>query len=94
MAPRRGWPGEKARERLREVEADPHGHGFLDIRDLLHLWGVTEKPPGGDIMGYELWVHPEAPEDPIYFPQKDELAPASVAGICRALRKLERRLDP
>lgn len=88
------WPSPEARRRLEDVESDPHGHGFLDLKELLDLWGVIDPLPGEDLMGYEARVHPDAPEIIFYFPLREELNPPTVRAICRNLRKLRRRLSP
>ena len=82
------WPPRAALARLEEIEDDPHGHGWLDVQNLLELWGADEPLPGEDLIGYEARFHPEARDVIFYYPTRDELAPQTVLAICRSLRNL------
>lgn len=82
-----------AEELLAEMEDDPLGLGFLDVERLLDLWGVTGTLDGEPMMGYRTRFHPRCPAKVFHYRQSMELAPASIRGICSALRTLIKRLS-
>lgn len=86
------WPSQRAWELLEELERDPRGCGFLDIEELLDAWGVTQRLPGSEMMGYRSRVHPSAPDFYFHYPARVELGPATIRSICRAVRLLYQRI--
>lgn len=86
------YPSQKALTLQRQFRDDPHGQSHIDLKNLLEAWGVTKELTDACAPGYRVCIHPDAPQVPFGYPERDELSRGTVLWICDTLEELRRCL--
>lgn len=71
---------------MEDMEADPYGHGYLDVDKLLEACEITEPVPGSDVEGYRRVRHRGVPDYPIMYVTASDLPDWYIRRICEDVR--------